>query len=83
MGFKKKIQQWCDQHTEVYGELWTEKQQQQNNCFGNISVFQYYGPSCFPFSHYVQVSVSAVQRPGFQCSGKKVGMQDSELHKGP
>lgn len=54
-----------------------------SNCFGKISFFECNLSPCFPFSHYRQVSMSAVQRPGFQSTGRKVGMQDNKLHKGP
>lgn len=49
----------------------------------NQCVFECNLSSCIPFCHCRQVSMSAVQRPGFQSTGKKVGMQDNKLHKGP
>lgn len=64
----------------TYAEV-TDCELKTSDCFGKISVFE---SNLSPrISHCRQVSVSAVQRPGFQSTGKKVGTLDNKLHKGP
>ena len=77
-GIKNQTQTWSMyRFTEAgYGELKTSQ------WFGNNSVFECNPSSCIPFCHYGQVTMSAVQRPGFQSTRKTVWMQDNKRHKG-
>lgn len=52
-----------------------------SNRYGNLWVCNL--SSRTPFSHHWQVSMSEEQRPGFQSTEEKVGMQDNKLHEGP